>query len=379
MSKLKARLAAQIKANGPLSLAEYMNAALSDPEEGYYMRRAPFGAPREGGGDFTTAPEISQMFGELVGAWCLDLWARSGAPRPVNLVELGPGRGTLMADICRATAQDSDFTKHLRVHFVETSPALRAEQKQRVPQASWHDSLATLPDDAMTLVIANEFFDALPITQHARTQSGWQEITVTLANNELAYARGPEQKNPFSSVQAALLPDAAPEEIVEASPAREHVMQNLCAQLMRTGGAALIIDYGYARPAAGDSFQAMKHHEFVDPLACPGEADLTAHVNFAVLSQLAAETGLQTHPITQQGDFLRGLGLDQRAAQLVKASPEAVGKIMSERDRLAAPDQMGHLFKVLGLRHPDMPPLAGFEAGFEAGSETGSARPQVQP
>ena len=133
-----------------------------------------------------------------------------------------------MADICRATGQDSDFTKHLRVHFVETSPALRAEQKQRVPQASWHDSLATLPDDAMTLVIANEFFDALPITQHARTQSGWQEITVALANNELAYARGPEQTNPFSSVQAALLPDAAPEEIVEASPAREHVCK-ICA------------------------------------------------------------------------------------------------------------------------------------------------------
>ena len=276
-----------------------------------------------------------------------------------------------MADICRTASRHSDFTKNLNVHFVETSPALRAEQKQRVAQASWHDSLATVPNDALTLVIANEFFDALPITQHARTKTGWQEITVTLENSAsedsaLAYARAPEEENPFSAVQAALLPDAAPDEIIEASPVREYVMQDLCGHLSRAGGAALIIDYGYARAAAGDSFQAMKHHEFVDPLACPGEADLTAHVNFAVLSQLAVETGLQAHPITQQGEFLRSLGLDQRAAQLAKASPEAVGKIMSERDRLAAPDQMGHLFKVLGVRHPDMPPLAGFEAEYAA-------------
>ncbi|MEC8578995.1 MAG: SAM-dependent methyltransferase, partial [Pseudomonadota bacterium] len=231
MSKLKAKLAAQIQANGPLSLADYMDAALSDPEEGYYMRRAPFGKPHDGGGDFTTAPEISQMFGELVGAWCLDLWARSGPPQPVNLVELGPGRGTLMADICRTTGQNSDFTQHLNVHFVETSRTLRAKQKQRVPNASWHDSIATLPKNAMMLVIANEFFDALPITQYARTQTGWREITVSLENNELAFARGPEQKNPFSPVQATHLPNTAPEEIVEASPVRELVMQDLCAHL----------------------------------------------------------------------------------------------------------------------------------------------------
>ena len=362
MSKLKARLVAQIQANGPLSLADYMDAALSDPEEGYYMRRAPFGMPHDGGGDFTTAPEVSQMFGELVGAWCLDLWARSGPPQPVNLVELGPGRGTLMADICRTTGRNSDFSQHLSVHFVETSPTLRAEQKKRVPDANWHDKIATLPDDAATLVIANEFFDALPIRQYARTPSGWREITVTLENNELAYARGPEKKNPFSPMQTALLPNTAPEEIVESSPVRELVMQDLCAHLKRVRGAALIIDYGYARPSTGDSFQAMKHHEFVNPLACPGEADLTAHVNFAVLSQLAAATGLETYPIAKQGAFLRCLGLDKRAAQLAKANPDAVGKIMGERDRLAAPDKMGHLFKVLGVRHPDMPPLAGFEA-----------------
>ena len=168
MSKLKARLADQIKANGPLSLAEYMNAALSDPKEGYYMRRAPFGAPSAGGGDFTTAPEISQMFGELIGAWCVDLWARSGAPKPVNLVELGPGRGTLMADICRTASRHSDFTKNLNVHFVETSPALRAEQKQRVAQASWHDSLATVPDDALTwnsIIVSPECCHVGPISR----------------------------------------------------------------------------------------------------------------------------------------------------------------------------------------------------------------------
>ena len=367
MNKLKARLAKQIKASGPLSLAEYMNAALSDPEEGYYMRRAPFGAPRTGGGDFTTAPEISQMFGELIGSWCVDLWARSGTPKPFNLIELGPGRGTLMADIIRVASRHEDFTKNLNVHFVETSPALRTEQRQRVTNASWHNSLATVPDDVMSLVIANEFFDALPITQYARTKTGWQEITVTLENSAwedsaLAYTRAPEQENPFSAVQARLLPDAVHDEIIEASPAREHVMQDLCLLLSRAGGAALIVDYGYVRAESGDSFQAMKHHEFVDPLECPGEADLTAHVNFAVLAQLAAEEGLQAHPIIQQGKFLRSLGLDQRAAYLAKARPEAAGKIMSERDRLAAPDQMGHLFKVLGVRHPDMPPLAGFDS-----------------
>ena len=303
-----------------------MDAALSDPEEGYYMRRAPFGTPHDGGGDFTTAPEISQMFGELVGAWCLDLWARSGHPSR-KFGRVGAGRGTLMADICRTTGRNSDFSQHLSVHFVETSPTLRAEQKKRVPDANWHDNIATLPDNAATLVIANEFFDALPITQYARTPSGWREITVTLENNELAFAHGPEQKNPFSPVQAALLPNTAPEEIIEASPARELVMQNLCTHLKRVRGAALIIDYGHARPAAGDSFQAMKHHEFVNPLARPGEADLTAHVNFAVLSQLAAATGLEAYPIAQQGEFLRAWGLTSAPRNLPRQAPTPSAKL----------------------------------------------------
>ncbi len=369
MSTLKARLAEKIKANGPLSLADYMHAALSDPQDGYYMRRAPFGAPHAEGGDFTTAPEISQMFGELIGAWCADLWVRAGAPAQLNLVELGPGRGTLMADICRTLGRHADFAEHLGVHFVETSPFLRAEQKRRVPHAQWHDTLATVPDTAMTLVLANEFFDALPISQYTRTQNGWQEITVTVEtaageNNALVYGHSQERENPFSAIQSALLPATLdPGDIIEASPAREQVMADLCTHLARSGGAALIVDYGYARPAAGDSFQAMQHHAFVDPLDSPGEADLTAHVNFAVLLQLAREKGLQAPPIAQQGPFLRALGLDQRAAQLAQKNPEALGKIMGERDRLAAPDQMGHLFKVLGLRHRDMPPLAGFEDG----------------
>ena len=212
-------------------------------------------------------------------------------------------------------------------------------------------TVATLPDNAATLVIANEFFDALPITQYARTPSGWREINVTLENNELAFAHGPEQKNPFSPVQAALLPNTAPEEIIEASPARELVMQNLCTHLKRVRGAALIIDYGYASPAAGDSFQAMKHHEFVDPLACPGEADLTAHVNFAVLSQLAAATGLEAYPIAQQGNSCVAWG-STSAPRNLPGKPRRRRQNMGERDRLAAPDQMGHLFKVLGCAIP---------------------------
>ena len=232
-------------------------------------------------------------------------------------------------------SRNSDFTQHLSVHFVETSPTLRAEQKQRVPNASWHDSIATLPDNAATLVIANEFIDALPITQYARTPSGWREITVTLENNELAFAHGPEQKNPFSPVQAALLPNTAPEEIIEASPARELVMQNLCTHLKRVRGAALIIDYGYASPAAGDSFQAMKHHEFVTA-GLPRRADLTAHVNFAVLSQLAAATGLEATRSHNRGNSCGAWARPARRAT-AKASPDAVGKIMGERDRLAAP------------------------------------------
>lgn len=368
MTPLKARIAAKIQTDGALSLNDYMAMALSDPDDGYYMQRVPFGAPTDAGGDFTTAPEVSQMFGELVGAWCIDLWDRMDRPSTVNLIELGPGRGTLMADMLRVAVQVPAFSAQLQVHFIETSPALREEQKKRVPKARWHETLDTLPpnvqhDDAVTLVIANEFFDALPITQHEYTGNGWREIAVDIENDELVYARTPPHAPAFSDVQTALLPTTMKSgDIIEASAGREKVMQQLSALLMRTRGAALIIDYGYSQPQTGDSFQAMRHHEFVHPLAEPGAADLTAHVNFAVLARIAANAGLHAHPTAQQGSFLRALGLDQRATQLANVTPEAGNKIMSERDRLAAPDQMGHLFKVLGVRHPDLPALAGFVA-----------------
>lgn len=362
MSALKSILLQEIAENGPMSLAAYMQRALTDPQHGYYMQRRPFGAPDTDGGDFVTAPEVSQMFGELIGAWLADLWDRMGCPAPFCLAELGPGRGTLMADILRAASVLPDFGAAAQVHFIEVSPALRDAQKQAVPHAAWHDDVTGLPA-LPTLFIANEFFDALPIHQFAKSANGWDEIHIDADGDALTFTSHPTDAAVLSpALKACLPPNLAQGDIVEACPAGEAHMAQLSAHIAAHGGAALIIDYGHAEIGAGDSFQALERHEFVDPLAAPGMADLTAHVNFPLLAHIAQTEGLNAAPIARQGAFLEALGLNIRAQQLMQASPGREKQINDERLRLGAPQHMGDLFKVLAVAHKKMPPLAGFSS-----------------
>ena len=359
MSALKTILLQEIATHGPMSLAAYMQRALTDPQHGYYMQRRPFGTPDADGGDFITAPEVSQMFGELIGAWLADLWDRMGRPAPFCLAELGPGRGTLMADIMRAASVLPGFDMAAQVHFVEVSPALREAQKQAVPKATWHDDITTLPA-LPTLMIANEFFDALPIHQLKKSDTGWNEIYVDADGDRLAFISHQADETLLSQpLQSCLPPSLSPGDIVEACPEGETAMSLLSAHIAKHSGAALIIDYGHAATGSGDSFQALEKHEFVDPLEAPGMADLTAHVNFPLLAHIAQSHGLRVASITRQGRFLEALGLNIRAQQLMQASPGREKQISAERLRLAAPQHMGELFKVLAIAHADMPMLAG--------------------
>nr|WP_277981886.1 SAM-dependent methyltransferase [Sphingomonas phyllosphaerae] len=305
----------------------------------YYATRDPLGAA----GDFTTAPEISQMFGELIGAWAADLWDRAGRPA-VAWVELGPGRGTLSADALRVMAR-AGLTP--QVHLVETSETLRRAQAERLPGATWHDSLNTLPEDVPLLVVANEFFDALPIRQLVRRGDAWHERLVACQDTlfvPVAGAAVPDTIVPPS------LRDAAPGAVIETSPASVAVMADLAARIVAQGGAALVIDYGYEGPAIGDTLQAVRAHAFANPFEAPGEQDLTAHVDVATLGLVATASGARLAGPVEQGAFLRALGIDQRAAALGE-------RVTQDRDRLV--EQMGELFKVIAVTHDQWPRPAG--------------------
>ncbi|WP_298669398.1 SAM-dependent methyltransferase [uncultured Sphingomonas sp.] len=309
----------------------------------YYATRDPLGA----GGDFTTAPEISQMFGELIGLWCADLWNRAGRP-DVAWAELGPGRGTLAADALRAMAK-AEFTPP--VHFVETSPTLRAEQAKRVPHATWHDDVEDLPADRPLLIVANEFFDALPIRQLVRARAGWHERLVACQDTMFLPIAG---KQVPDEVIPAHLRDAPPGAIIETSPASVGIMRVLAARIVAQGGALLAIDYGYEGPAVGDTLQAVRGHAFANPFEEPGERDLTAHVDFATLGLVGHASGAVASGPVGQGAFLRALGIDARTTALARKEES----VHADRDRLV--DTMGTLFKVLGLRHAGWPEPAGF-------------------
>jgi NADH dehydrogenase [ubiquinone] 1 alpha subcomplex assembly factor 7 len=345
-NQLALRLAKQIEASGPISVAEYMRAANAE----YYSRSDPLGAE----GDFITAPEISQIFGELVGIWLTDIWLRQNGPA-CHYVELGPGRGTLAADALRAMAR-FDFAPP--AHFVETSEALRAKQVQAVPQARFHDAIESLPDDLPLLIVANEFFDALPVRQLISTHSGWRERVV-------ARDRGTK----FTPMPGAQAMDAAvPAEfrnqrndaIYETSPAASGILYELGARLEKQGGVLLVIDYGYARPGLGSTLQAVKNHQFADPFDNPGEHDLTAHVNFMELASLAQVRKLNVHGPVGQGVWLESLGIDQRAATLADAAPDRAREIFEARDRLVEDEQMGSLFKIMAVSAPEWPVPEGF-------------------
>lgn len=309
----------------------------------YYATRDPLGAA----GDFTTAPEISQMFGELAGLWLADLWDRAGRP-PATYVELGPGRGTLAVDALRAMRR-AGLTP--AVHLVETSPALRQAQASRLPDAVWHDDITTLPTDRTLLVVANEFFDALPVRQWIRTDAGWCERHVAWNGTRFTPvpASIPENRADF--------PHAPQGSILERRPAADALLAILAPRIATQGGTLLAIDYGHAASAIGDTLQAVRAHGFVDPFADPGEADLTAHVDFAALAAAAAP--LRASGPVDQGEWLLRLGIATRAAALARAAPDRADDIAAAYRRLTAAEEMGRLFKVLALTAPEWPEPAG--------------------
>jgi len=348
-------IARRIRTEGALSVADYMSLALAHPQVGYYATRDPFG----GSGDFITAPEISQVFGELLGLWCAERWQAMGEPQRVLLVELGPGRGTLMADALRAAQLLPAFRAAIEVHLVETSPYLRQRQKDALQDVdvTWHSELASLPE-APLLLLANEFFDALPIRQYQKTSSGWAERLIGLNEDgeSLRWGLGP--------VLPPVLPlpaEAPPGAIAEVSSASTALVRDIARHLGQHDGAALIIDYGYSEPALGDTFQAVQQHRPVPPLHTPGDADLTAHVDFPALAAAAASAGARPHGPVEQGTLLKALGIRERTEQLAAAAtPPQRRQLLAALDRLTSPAQMGRLFKALALTAAGSSTPAGF-------------------
>jgi SAM-dependent MidA family methyltransferase len=338
-------LAALIAAEGPIGLDRFMGAANAH----YYATRDPFGAA----GDFITAPEVSQMFGELIGLSLADLWQRAGRP-PVAWVELGPGRGTLAADALRAMAK-AGLTPP--VHLVETSPRLRAEQATRLPHATWHDGLDSLPKDRALLIVANEFFDALPIRQFVQTLGGWRERRV---------GHGPDGFHPVvgtAPMEADVPPElhgAEPGGVYEDAPAAVALARILGRRLAAQGGALIAIDYGHDGAHPGDTLQAVHAHAYADPFARPGTSDLTAHVDFGALAAALAAGGARPLGPVEQGQWLLSLGLAARSASLARAAPDRADELAAAHRRLSHPEEMGRLFKVLGAVGPGWPALAGF-------------------
>ena len=351
MTPLGHEIAARIARAGPIPVHQFMRLCLAHPEHGYYRTQQAIGAA----GDFVTAPEISQVFGELIGLWAAEIWAAIGRPSSVALVELGPGRGTLMADALRAIAKVApEFREALRVHLVEINTTLRAAQAEALRQAAptWHETLKTLPNDPL-IVIANEYFDALPIRQFIRTDTGWRERVVTLDGDRLAFAAG----------ETVEWGDAAsPGSVVETSPESQAQIGVIARHIAHRRGAALIVDYGPFESGIGDTLQAVRRQQKVDPLAQPGLVDLTAHVDFARLAVAARAEGVVAYGPVTQGTLLRRLGVAVRAATLVKsAGPERGRAIEAAIARLIEPDQMGTLFKALALVDAGQKPPPGFD------------------
>lgn len=345
MSPLEDIIRAQIRAAGPMSVADYMALCLTHPKYGYYATRDPLGAA----GDFVTAPEVSQMFGELIGLWLAQVWIEADTPAPFRLIELGPGRGTAMSDALRAARAAPGFVETAELWLVEASGPLRAEQERRLPGARWAGRLEEVPEGAL-LLFANEFLDALPVRQYLATPEGWREKRVTLEDDRLAW--GFTAPLPGGS-------EAPPGEWREESPAMEAVAREIARRIMEHGGAALIIDYGYRatdRPQ-GFTLQAVRGHARADPLEAPGEADLTWLIDFDWLG--GALRPLET-ACTTQGAFLTRLGIGARAAALAKARPDATDSVADALDRLTAAEEMGTLFNVLAAWPPGQPPPPGF-------------------
>lgn len=351
MTALGDQLIARITRTGPITVADYMADCLMHPQHGYYATRDPFGTA----GDFITAPEISQMFGELIGLSLAQCWLDQGAPRNCTLAELGPGRGTLMADVLRATRSVPGFHAAMTVHFVETSPVLRTAQAERVPNAQWHDHVDGLPDGPLFL-IANEFFDALPIRQFVRDGDGWRERMVGVSDDALNL--GLSAAAPLGLLEHRLA-DTQDGDLVEHCAALPSIIASISQRIANHGGAALIIDYGDWQ-SLGDTWQALAGHQTTDPLADPGDADLTAHVDFAAIARHANPA--KYNRLISQGVFLERLGITARAQALAASLDSAAleAHIQAHR-RLTHPAEMGELFKVMSIYPETATPPPGLE------------------
>jgi NADH dehydrogenase [ubiquinone] 1 alpha subcomplex assembly factor 7 len=364
MNALETLIREMIRAEGPISLETYMRLALAHPTHGYYRARMPLGAE----GDFITAPEISQMFGELIGLWAVAVWQNMGAPNRLHLVELGPGRGTLIADALRAARAVPAFLAALDLHLIETSEPLRecqaaALQASKIA-AHWHVSAGDIPQGP-AIIIANEFFDCLPVRHFVRAAEGWRERVVGLdAEGRLAFGLAPGS-------DPTLTFSGEPGDIREISFSALHVMGALAGRLARQGGALLVVDYGYAVPGRSETLQALQRHRFTDPLRAPGEADLTAHVDFAALGQAARSAGAMVHGPVPQGEWLEQLGIFERAATLRRHADTrqaaeidlALARLTGRGAREKNVPSMGDLFKVLAVTEPGLPEPPGFFMG----------------
>jgi NADH dehydrogenase [ubiquinone] 1 alpha subcomplex assembly factor 7 len=357
-SGLETVLHAEIRARGPIPVARYMDLVLNHPSLGYYRRREPIGAA----GDFTTAPEIGQAFGEILGLWLAEAWAGIGRPDPVRLIELGPGRGTLMADVLRVEASVPPFRAALRVHLVETSEPLRARQRAHLAghEIAWHDGFADVPPGP-ALLVANEFFDALPVNQVVRCEDGWRERLIGLdEEGRLAFRLSDEP----SALSGSIEDDAPLGAVAEISPARAALARAVGARIAAHGGVALLIDYGaWAEGPTGDTLQAVRRHEACDPLSRVGETDLSSQVDFRALAEAACAGGAAVYGPVPQGTFLRAFGIELRTAMLLeRAAQRQRRKLHAALHRLTDPTAMGELFKVLVLGRPGDPHPPGFSA-----------------
>lgn len=351
MTPLAKKIAQLIEQSGPIPISDYFALCLADPEHGYYHNREPFGLS----GDFITAPEVSQLFGEMIGVFLVHAWQAQGAPADVRIVEIGPGRGTLMSDALRVIARLApELFAQATLHMVETSERLRAVQQQTLVKVkqriSWHQAFEEIPP-GFTLMVANELFDAIPMRQFVKTANGFRERMVGLdTTGALTFGVGQTGLDPaLLPIDEAQVPQA---EIFEISPARTALMQAVAARLVRDGGTALTIDYGHLNSNFGDTLQAAYRHEFDPPLARPGQADLTSHVDFQALAEAAAAAGAHIHRPMSQGEFLLGLGIVERAGALGSGRDALTQATLHDAvNRLAGEGQgrMGALFKVLAI------------------------------
>ena len=348
---LKDRLIEQITLEGPMSVADYMTRCLLDPLDGYYIKNVALGAE----GDFITAPLVSQMFGEMIGVWIIQTWEGMGSPAAFRLVEIGGGDGPLMSDILRVLGQAPELHAAAEIVMIEPSPVLRKVQSEVAPHAIFLDSLDSLGDDKPIILIANEILDCLPVRQFGLTDEGWHERRIGVIDGALAFGlveAGPDFTPPLH---------AEPGRLYELSMAQAAFAAQVARRVRQAGGAALLIDYGRDHSGPGDTLQALYRHEKVDPLAGPGEHDLTVWADFPSVSSAARHIGVSVSAIVTQGAFLHALGIEARLGALTGAHPAKTDVLQRQYDRLTAADQMGELFKVIGFAYPETIPLTGLE------------------